>query len=266
MMRAKKEIETIDKLTKATGQEAVADKEETGSAKGKVAALLVTGILAVSITLCVAVCVQVLSKGYVSIGGFSLFRVVTGSMEPEIPVGSLLIAKKAEITDIEVGDIVVFKSRESRMLGMVITHRVVATHVGTDGGVLLETKGDANQYADGYFVEAGNLIGKALYYTGGTNVFTGIFGLLSNKVGFMACVVLPCLVCGMLAMRDCVKNLKIELENVTRELDAEEAADVQPVFTEEEYRELCERLKRELLEELKQGVTDNQTTQEHTTE
>lgn len=257
--------ENQNKIQKETLNEA-AEQKEAVLAKGRMITWIVTVILTLSITFCVIVCVQVLSKGFVQIGGFSLFRVVTGSMEPEIPVGSLLVAKQVDIEEIAVGDIVVFRSRESGMLGMMITHRVTNIHVGTGGDILLETKGDANQYADGYFVEADNLIGRALYYTGGTNFLTGILGLLSNKVGFMACVVLPCLVLGMLAMRDSVKSLREELENVTKELNESAAADTQQLFSKEEYEELCERLKLELLEEMKHSVKENQRSEEHTTE
>ena len=47
---------------------------------------VVTVLLVLAVALCLYVVVQVLSNGYANIGGFMMFRVVTGSMEPEIPV------------------------------------------------------------------------------------------------------------------------------------------------------------------------------------
>ena len=47
--------------------------------------LLVTLMLILAVLLCLYVVVQVMSNGYVNIGGYMMFRVVTGSMEPTIP-------------------------------------------------------------------------------------------------------------------------------------------------------------------------------------
>ena len=63
--------------------------------------IVISVVLAFAIVLCILVIGQVLSKGYVSLGGYSLFRVVTGSMEPSIPVGAVLIAKDTPIQTVE---------------------------------------------------------------------------------------------------------------------------------------------------------------------
>lgn len=234
--------------------------------KNNLVTVVVSCVLAVAILLCVGVLSQVLSKGYVSVGGYSLFRVVTGSMEPEIPVGALIISRETDITEIEVGDIVNFRSKESGMLGVVITHRVTQRYEDSEGKIFLETKGDANRYADGYLVEQANLIGQTVYYTKEGNVIASILSLLTDKVGFMACIVLPCLLIGMLTMRDCVKSLREEIEEVSKQLDEVKATvandSLEQQLGEEAYQELCDRLRGELLEELKQGATEDTTEQE----
>lgn len=231
-----------------------------------IASVVVSWVLVASVLLCVGVLAQVLSKGYVSIGGYSLFRVVTGSMEPEIPVGSLIISKETDIEEIEVGDIINFRSRESGMLGMVITHRVIQRYEDEDGSILLETKGDANRYTDGYLVGEANLIGKTVSYTKEGNLIAGILSLLTNKIGFLACIVVPCLLIGVLTMRDCIKNLREEIDAVSRQLDEgntedrkEDSGSDPEQLSQEEYQQLCDRLRSELLEELKQGEEYNKT-------
>ena len=61
--------------------------------------------LALAASLCLIFAVQVATRGYVTIGGRSLFRVVTGSMEPTISVGAVLVCKDTEIEQIQKGDI-----------------------------------------------------------------------------------------------------------------------------------------------------------------
>ena len=75
-----------------------------------------------------------------SILGWTTATIVSGSMEPEIPVGSMVLAVKVPYDEIKPGDILMFDSN-----GTLVTHRVVAndTVVGE-----LTTKGDANASED----------------------------------------------------------------------------------------------------------------------
>lgn len=232
--------------------------ENADDMKKKIISIVVTCTMVIALLMCIAVISQVLSKGYVSVGNYSLFRVVTGSMEPEIPVGSLLVSRKVDIADIEVGDIVNYRSKESGMFGVIITHRVIQIYESPDGAILLETKGDANQYADAYFVDQNYLVGKTDYYTKEGNFLAGILSFLTGKVGFLACIVIPCLLIGGLTMRDCVNSLREEMDAITKQLDEVEGSingnSLERQLGEEAYQELCDRLRGELLEELKQGA------------
>ena len=101
---------------------------------------VVTVLLVLAVVLCLYVAIQVLSNGYVDFGGYMMFRVVTGSMEPTIPTGALLVSQRTDITSIRVNDIVCFKTQEAQIWGSIITHRVVEVLEGADGSVLLRTQ------------------------------------------------------------------------------------------------------------------------------
>ena len=213
-----------------------------------------------AVLLCLYIAVQVLSTGYANIFGFSLFRVVTGSMEPTIPVGSLLISQQVDIETIKADDIVCFYSKDSAIFGKIVTHRVIRVMQDAAGGILLETKGDANAVADYQYVTAENLIGKVIYRAGEDNMLSSILSFFSTKVGFLGCIVFPCLILTGVILKDCVKNIRGELKEMMEQLDEEEA---QKAFREkleaaqmtpEEYARLEEKIRAELIEELKQGA------------
>ena len=72
-------------------------------------------------------------------GGYQLYSVETGSMEPTLTVGSVIVCKKAEQPDsLAAGQIVTFRTTS----GAVVTHRII--EVVTDAGenVSYRTKGD----------------------------------------------------------------------------------------------------------------------------
>ena len=124
--------------------------------------LLVTVMLVLAVALCLYTAIQVLSNGYVNLGGIMMFRVVTGSMEPTIPVGALLVTKQVDISTIQVDDIICFRTQVSEIWGKIVTHRVVDLWQTEAGTLLLETKGDANLVADGYLVDRTNFVGKVI--------------------------------------------------------------------------------------------------------
>lgn len=72
--------------------------------------------------------------------GYEVFCVVSGSMEPAIPVGSAVFVKSTPPEELEKNDIIAFMSGES-----IITHRVTENR-RVEGE--LSTKGDANEKED----------------------------------------------------------------------------------------------------------------------
>lgn len=222
------------------------------------AEVLSTLILLAALASCVFVLAQVMSKGYVTIAGYSLFRVETGSMEPTIPTGALLICEKEKIEDIKLNDIICYRSQTQQMLGQVITHRVIKKDQTTDGVWFLETRGDANTVSDAYYVTAGNLIGKVVWYSGQTNVFANIIRFISQKTGFLSCIVLPVLVLSGIILRDSINDIRKEMRGLLIEETVAEESVTEASLSAEEYQEMVTRLKAEILEELTQSADKRQ--------
>ncbi|GFI26712.1 signal peptidase I W [Lachnospiraceae bacterium] len=87
--------------------------------------------------------------------GFHMYHVLSGSMEPKLPVGSLIYVREEKPEDVKERDIIAFYS--SKEDAGIITHRVVKNNVvsGT-----FQTKGDANDAEDPMPVSYENYIGS----------------------------------------------------------------------------------------------------------
>ncbi|MFC2020629.1 signal peptidase I [Chloroflexota bacterium] len=110
--------------------------------------------------------------------------VLTGSMEPELTVGSLVITSPIEPENVVVGDIITF--RPVSVGENMITHRVIS--IGRSSSVYFETKGDANDRADPFTVPAQNLIGKVSWHAPYWGYFTEF---LKTPIGFLFAIVIP---------------------------------------------------------------------------
>jgi len=91
---------------------------------------------------------------------FRLIGLVSNSMAPTCPIGSLLLLHRVPANAYQVGDIVTFRSPTSSL--DTITHRIVS--VRQDQSLLLVvTKGDANSNGDPWSIPAGSLWGKSVF-------------------------------------------------------------------------------------------------------
>ena len=184
-----------------------------------------TLILLVAVVGCLYIVLQSMSNGYVRCGNTSLFRVVTGSMEPTIPIDAVLVAKETKIESIKKGDIVCFRSTNPGSEGMIVTHRVVGTYTAPDSTYCLQTKGDnkeTNPTVDQTPVTKENLIGRVTWHTGDGSTMAKMINFLTGDLGFLACIVLPVLLVAVWVFRDATKNLKAEIQNVEKRLDQHE--------------------------------------------
>lgn len=122
--------------------------------------------------------------------GYSVFRVMTGSMEPEIRSDSLLVVKKIPPEDIAPGDVISFFSPDPVLEGAVNTHRVVRVEK-ENGRTQFITKGDANVIEDTYPTDASALVGRVVFKSYGLGKTVS---LLSNPLVFGSIILLPLLI------------------------------------------------------------------------
>lgn len=122
-----------------------------------------------------------------SLGNYSFMRTLTGSMEPAIPVHSFIVTEAVDPESLQVGDIITFRSTESKLEGVLNTHRI--TSVYEEGGQLMfHTKGDVNAVEDSEPVSSINVVGKVVFISAALGTVVSLF---SNPLVFFPFVVVP---------------------------------------------------------------------------
>ena len=93
--------------------------------------------------------------------GWDVYTVLSGSMEPEIHVGSVIYVKEVDYRELKVGDVLTFMLNENT----VATHRIVGVEVDENDPTTIRfaTKGDANDAGDGSTVHYKNIIGSPVF-------------------------------------------------------------------------------------------------------
>lgn len=78
--------------------------------------------------------------------GSTPYTIITSSMQPAYPAGTLVVVRPVDTDTLEVGDVVTIQLESGQ--DTVVTHRIAAIQHRLDGDVRFVTKGDANQSAD----------------------------------------------------------------------------------------------------------------------
>jgi signal peptidase len=111
-------------------------------------------------TALVAVILAVASVMAAAQYGWEFDAVLSGSMEPVLGVGGLVVIRPVDATQVETGDVISFKLPG---IDTPICHRVIDIQP-TDSSRLFQTKGDANEEPDINLVPAEAVTGKEVFY------------------------------------------------------------------------------------------------------
>lgn len=123
------------------------------------------------------------------VGADHSFIVISGSMEPNIPVGSItFVESDVSVENIEEGDVITFtKGRNTRTT----THRVYEKHVSTvddETSISFTTKGDANENPDVDRVYRNDVVGKLMF---SIPLIGYVISFAGTDVGWVALVIVP---------------------------------------------------------------------------
>lgn len=95
------------------------------------------------------------------IAGATPLTILTSSMEPSLPPGTLIVVRPVDPVELAVGDVVTYQIRSGEPA--VITHRVIAISESTIGERSFQFKGDNNSDPDPDLVVPDQIQGRVWY-------------------------------------------------------------------------------------------------------
>jgi len=96
-----------------------------------------------------------------AVTGATPYTVLTSSMEPRLPPGTLIVDRPTSTDEIRVGDVITYQLASGKPV--VVTHRVAAITTTDTGAKLFTLKGDNNSLPDADLVLPAQVRGKLWY-------------------------------------------------------------------------------------------------------
>jgi len=147
------------------------------------------------------------------VDGYYSSVIMSGSMEPAVQVGSIVVVGRVDPDDVKVNDIIVFHRSDTKTL-----HRVVDKIV-EDDSYYFKTKGDANETPDPWNVQPEQVQGALLLnipYYGYLLYYAG------TSIGFVLMVIIPA---ALLIANEVRKIFKLRKEGKNEESLGDSAVD-----------------------------------------
>lgn len=233
----KREIERIKSWREQLDD---SDKKFFKDIGGIIIALLIAAAMCFSVY--VTVCT--VTGRTVTIFGYSVLRVETGSMEPALHVGDCIIVRQCDPKTLKEGDIISFWSDQEDIKGMLVTHRIKS--VNSDGSFV--TMGDANPVTDRVAAAPDKILGVYVRKSG-FYMWMGSFAD-TNKI-FLLLVMIPLSLISIFELRSVIKIGKKVKEEASEEDEKKAREDY-----ERRMREAIEAEKKRLEEENYQPEND----------
>lgn len=147
---------------------------------------------------------------------FSLYTIISPSMQPNLNVYDTIIDKRVDdASKIEVGDVITFISTSRVSQGMTVTHRVIDIIPAEDGSLQFKTKGDNNLTPDSAYVPEDNILGRVILkipQLGRIQFF------LAQKGGLLLLIVIPSVIILIRYILKLIRLTKVQ-DKVEKSLD-----------------------------------------------
>ena len=190
-----------------------------------------------------------------SIAGYRIFRVISGSMEPEYDVGEVVISKEIDPKKIKVGDDIVYLGRYGEYNGKIIMHNVIAIDTDESGNLRFHAKGLHAYSVEDPQITASQIFGVVKYKS---SILTILYKLATNIYSVFFIVIV--LVINVFIAFNSSKGSKIQTLNEANYYDEDEEDDEEE-NNDDEYDEEDEN-EVDTEDELEDDEDNNDDTEE----
>ena len=142
----------------------------------------------------------------------------SSSMEPAMRAGALAVMLPVDPEDVEVGDIIVFDPPWDSDPDVTVSHRVIGVYA--NGQLRFDTKGDATEESDPYYVPAQSVHGKVLFsipYLG--YAANSALRYVRTWLGLVTLVCIPLVILIGGAIRDVSRSQNVRLKRLNKRLE-----------------------------------------------
>lgn len=202
---------------------------QKGDITKKIVKILLKIIYQLLIIMCliltIIIVLQKVTNSNKTIFGYRIFRVITGSMEPQYDIGQVVICKEVEPQNIKIGDDIVYLGTFGEYNGKIIMHEVTGIDRDENNDLNFHAKGLHSASVEDPQIKASQIYGVVKFKSG---ILTVLYKLATSI--YSAFIIITILVLNVfISFKASGKNKVHELEEHYEEVDKEDVEDEEDV-------------------------------------
>lgn len=175
----------------------------------------------ICLLLAVIIVLQKVTDSNRTILGYRIFRVITGSMEPEYDIGQVVICKETDPNDIKVGDDIVYLGKYGEYNGKIIMHEVIGIDRDENNNLNFHAKGLHSSSVEDPQIKVSQIYGVVKFKSG---ILTVLYKLATSI--YSAFIIITILVLNVfISFRFSGKQNIQQLQEANEEFDEENTED-----------------------------------------
>lgn len=175
----------------------------------------------ICLLLAVIIVLQKVTDSNRTILGYRIFRVITGSMEPEYDIGQVVICKETDPNDIKVGDDIVYLGKYGEYNGKIIMHEVIGIDRDENNNLNFHAKGLHSSSVEDPQIKASQIYGVVKFKSG---ILTVLYRLATSI--YSAFIIITILVLNVfISFKFSGKQNVQQLQESNEEFDEENTED-----------------------------------------
>lgn len=147
--------------------------------------------------------IQRISDNKITLGGISIYTIITPSMVPKYNVGDMVITKKVSPSSLKVNDDAVYMGEKNDFKDKIVTHQIINIE-SKDGKLYFHTKGINNDLEDPLVSEE-QIMGKVIYKS---FLLSFISKIVNNSYGFYFVIFIPFTILVAMEIIDIIEDKK----------------------------------------------------------
>ena len=174
-------------------------------------------VMIICVLLILIIVFQKISNNNKSIAGYRIFRVITGSMEPEYAVGEVVISKEVDPEEIKVGDDIVYFGKFGDYNGKIIMHKVTQIDKKENGELNFHAAGLHSASIEDPQISESQIFGVVKFQSG---ILTVLYQLATSI--YSSFIIISILVLNVfVSFKFSGKPIKVEYQEENEEVEEE---------------------------------------------
>ena len=173
-----------------------------------------------------------------TIFGYRIFRVITGSMEPEYDIGQVVICKETNPEQIKIGDDIVYLGKNGDYNGKIIMHEIIGIDKDENNNLNFHAKGLHTASVEDPLIKPNQIYGVVKFKSGLLTIVYNLATSIYSSFIIVTLLVLNVFISFKFTGKNNIQQLQESYEEIEEDEENNDENDIEEIENESNEQEI----------------------------